>query len=102
MENIDISYMWQNHYAIRVPRSFSLKFRGDVYNYYMLQCSKTLKVYADFRNGNDVVKLLKDKYNRLWYHVYWEDGFDDRIEEDPMEETPGYIENKRNEIILLN
>ena len=141
--DIDISYMWQNHYAIRVSRSLSLKFRGDTYDYYMLQNSEKSKVYTGF--PNDCVELLKDKYRRLWYHVYYSDIFEDRIEEifdlveteqeaderyanngggpryqgklpyffasenfdfilheDPTAETPGYIENKRNEIILLN
>lgn len=141
--NIRISYMWQDHYGINVSRSLSLKFRGDVYNYYMLRDSQKVKVYEDFKN--EVIELLKDKYQRLWYHVYYNEIFGDRIEEtfelvetekkadtlykkkgggrhyegnlpyffasenydfilheDPMKETPRYIENKREEILQLN
>jgi hypothetical protein len=35
-------------------------------------------------------------------HFFASENFDFILHEDPMEETPGYTENKRNEIILLN
>jgi len=141
-KEIYIEYCY-NYYVIRVDRSYSLKFRGDVYSYYMLKNSTKLKTYSAFR-GN-VIELLQDKYNRLWYHVCYVDIWEDRVEEifdlvesekeadelcdkkgggpsymgslpyffasenpdfilheDPMEETLGYIENKRKEIMLLN
>lgn len=70
---------YDKYRIVRVPRSFSLKFMEDIYNYEMLRQAKTVKVYV-YENHEEVV-LKKDKYNRLWLHVYWEDGFDDRTEE---------------------
>jgi hypothetical protein len=65
--------------VVRVPRNFSLKFRGDLYHYTMLRNSEKVKIYSDWSTNN--VELLKDQYGRLWLHVYYSDSFNDRIEE---------------------
>lgn len=69
---------WGKHRIVRVPRSFSLKFMGDIYNYETLQHAVTIKVYI--YNSHEEVYLKRDEYNRLWLYVCWEDGYDDRIE----------------------
>lgn len=69
---------WDTHRIVRVPRSFSLKFMGDIYNYETLQHAVTIKVYV--YNSHEEVELKRDEYNRLWLYVCWEDGYDDRIE----------------------
>jgi hypothetical protein len=45
-----------------------------------LSRSETVKSYLNFQN-HDIIELLKDKYDRLWLHVYKEYVFYDRIEE---------------------
>jgi hypothetical protein len=77
-EEFYVGYSW-GHYVINVPRSFSLKFRGDVYNYDILSNSKIIKTYTD--TYHDTQMLKEDKYGRLWLNVYHDYGFDDRIEE---------------------
>lgn len=67
------------HRIVRVPRSFSLKFMEDIYNYETLYHAETVKVYV--YKSHEEVELKRDEYNRLWLHVYWKDGFDDRTEE---------------------
>lgn len=70
---------WGTHRVVRVPRSFSLLFNDDVYNHALLRQAIVLKQYVD--DYHDEVALVKDKYGRLWLRVYWEESFDDRIEE---------------------
>lgn len=65
--------------TIRVPRSMSLKFMDDVYNYEMLADAVIVKRFSD--HYNDFVYLCRDRYGRMWLHVYWSDDFDDHTEE---------------------
>ena len=76
---INISYLRNKHYSIRVSRWLSLKFRGDAYHYYLFENAAILKSYENSRN--DKAKLLVDKYGRLWYHVYSRDSSNGRVKE---------------------
>lgn len=64
--------------VIRVPRSYSVMFRGDKYNYNIIADEKPLKVYLE--REDDKVWLVRDKYGRIWFCVENRDSFDDREE----------------------
>lgn len=64
--------------TIRVPRSYSLQFRGDSYSYYTIADGEVLKTYYESEERR--VWLVRDQYGRHWFCIYFRDSFDDRIE----------------------
>ncbi len=75
------SIRWKNHHrSVRVKRGWHVKLFGDLYEYYMLRGSEVVKIYPGAAH-NDYARLLRDKYGRLWLHVYYSDAFDDRVEQ---------------------
>lgn len=74
--NLDV---YNHGYVLRIPRSFSLFFRGDEYTYYTIDVfSELIREYENDDESN--VKLVKDRYGRFWFCVEYSDVFDDRIE----------------------
>lgn len=64
--------------TIRVPRSYSISFHGDLYSYYTIADGEVLKKYLEDEERR--VWLTRDEYGRYWFCVYYSDSFDDRIE----------------------
>lgn len=75
---LDVSTMGQS-IIYRVNRDEKVLFQGDSYTYDILKSADRIKIFIN--DDDEKVDLRQDRYGRLWYHVYFAYGYDDRVEE---------------------
>lgn len=75
--------LWKKNtgYCLRISRENSLLFRGDVYNYYMIDGKESNEIKVYLEDCNSRVWLVKDIYKRYWFCVRYFDNWDGRVEQ---------------------